>query len=84
MIVLDNRGFMTANGEPDNARAARYVLKDFLNGKLLHCCAPPSIPQKEFHTHEEISETNEDRIPSRTLKIIKVRVRCVFNFFNES
>ncbi|KAJ8939176.1 hypothetical protein NQ318_017073 [Aromia moschata] len=24
-----NRGFMTANGQPDNSRAARYILKDY-------------------------------------------------------
>ncbi|KAI4499986.1 hypothetical protein M0802_004856 [Mischocyttarus mexicanus] len=44
-----SRGFMTQNGQPDNPRTARYVLKDFVNGKLLYCVAPPMQNQNEFH-----------------------------------
>lgn len=44
-----NRGFMTSNGQPDNPRSARYVLKDFVNGHLLFCQAPPGLPQEKFH-----------------------------------
>ncbi|KAF8539248.1 hypothetical protein BDD12DRAFT_924808 [Trichophaea hybrida] len=36
------RGFMkTSAGNPDDSRAARYVLKDYINGKLLFCHPPP-------------------------------------------
>lgn len=49
MYIADNRGFMTQNGQPDNPRSARYVLKDFVNGKLLYCVAPPTLEQKSFH-----------------------------------
>jgi len=48
-----NRGFMTANGQPDQSRAARKVLKDFINGKLLFCQAPPTMKQTEFQTFPE-------------------------------
>lgn len=48
--IADNRGFMTQNGQPDNPRSARYVLKDFVNGRLLYCVAPPTLEQKCFHT----------------------------------
>lgn len=68
----DSRGFMTANGEPDNSRAARLVLKDFVNGKLLYCYTPPSVRQKEFHTFEKLPEKDESSIPPRALKQIKV------------
>uniref|UniRef100_A0A8D8RME6 Large subunit GTPase 1 homolog n=2 Tax=Cacopsylla melanoneura TaxID=428564 RepID=A0A8D8RME6_9HEMI len=44
-----NRGYMTSNGQPDNPRSARYVLKDFVNGQLNYCHAPPGIPQDKFH-----------------------------------
>lgn len=44
------RGFMTQNGQPDNPRSARYILKDFISGKLLYCCAPPGEDQAEYHT----------------------------------
>lgn len=37
-----HRGFMTTGqGQPDQSRAARYVLKDYVNGKLLYCEPPP-------------------------------------------
>ena len=49
-VYAFNRGFMTQNGQPDNARAARYILKDFVTGKLLYCKAPPHCNQDEFHT----------------------------------
>lgn len=45
-----NRGFMTQNGQPDNPRASRYILKDFVSGKLLYCYAPPGFDQKLYHT----------------------------------
>jgi large subunit GTPase 1 len=37
-----HRGFMTQGlGQPDQSRAARYILKDYVNGKLLYCDPPP-------------------------------------------
>jgi large subunit GTPase 1 len=37
------RGFSTQGlGQPDESRAARYILKDFVNGKLLFVHPPPS------------------------------------------
>ncbi|KAE8149185.1 hypothetical protein BDV25DRAFT_156853 [Aspergillus avenaceus] len=38
------RGFSTqGQGQPDESRAARYVLKDYVNGKLLFCHPPPAM-----------------------------------------
>jgi large subunit GTPase 1 len=44
----------SGQGNPDEARAARYVLKDYVNGKLLFCHPPPSTPEQSFNqrTHE--------------------------------
>ncbi|KAI9041658.1 ribosome biogenesis GTPase LSG1 [Aspergillus affinis] len=37
------RGFATTGqGVPDESRGARYVLKDYVNGKLLFCHPPPT------------------------------------------
>ncbi|XP_065364648.1 large subunit GTPase 1 homolog [Calliphora vicina] len=55
-----NRGFMTSNGQPDQSRSARYVLKDYVNGKLLYCVAPPTVDQEEYH-----------QFPERTRKIVE-------------
>ena len=39
------RGFAkTGQGQPDESRAARYILKDYVTGKLLFCHPPPSDP----------------------------------------
>jgi large subunit GTPase 1 len=45
------RGFRKAGhqGNPDDARAARILLKDFVNGKLIYCHSPPGISDVEFN-----------------------------------
>lgn len=47
------RGFATTGlGQPDESRAARYILKDYVNGKLLFCHPPPGdfpIDPQEFN-----------------------------------
>ena len=42
------RGFMKPGGVPDHFRAARIVLKDYVQGKLLYCKAPPGVDQALF------------------------------------
>ncbi|XP_069550762.1 large subunit GTPase 1 homolog [Brachyistius frenatus] len=42
------RGFMTTHGQPDQSRSARYILKDYVNGKLLYCHPPPHIDAEDF------------------------------------
>uniref|UniRef100_A0A4X2MAN0 Large 60S subunit nuclear export GTPase 1 n=1 Tax=Vombatus ursinus TaxID=29139 RepID=A0A4X2MAN0_VOMUR len=47
------RGFMTAHGQPDQPRAARYILKDYVRGKLLYCHPPPGIEARDFQPQHE-------------------------------
>jgi len=47
---VGSRGYMTANGQPDGSRAARVILKHYVNGRLLFCIAPPEVDQKKFHS----------------------------------
>ena len=43
------RGLVKTGGQPDQSRAARIVLKDFVEGtKLVFCQAPPNVDQNEF------------------------------------
>lgn len=65
---------MTANGQPDNPRASRYILKDFVNGKLLYANAPPGVDQSSFHTWPERQRSlNANRIlPPREVRAVKV------------
>ncbi|KAF8213250.1 P-loop containing nucleoside triphosphate hydrolase protein [Mycena galopus ATCC 62051] len=49
------RGYTrSGQGNPDEARAARYIMKDYVNAKLLYCHPPPDVPEAEFNkrTHE--------------------------------
>ena len=39
------RGFMKPGGVPDHFRAAKLILKDLVQGKLLYCKAPPGVHQ---------------------------------------
>ncbi|KAF8756153.1 P-loop containing nucleoside triphosphate hydrolase protein [Rhizoctonia solani] len=44
------RGFARAGqGLPDEARAARYILKDYVAGKLLFCHPPPGLDEDAFN-----------------------------------
>lgn len=69
-----NRGFMTANGQPDQSRAARKVLKDFVTGKLLFCCTPPTMKQEEFHKYPERQggEIVLENLPPRLQRSMKI------------
>ena len=40
--VASARGWVVGNGLPDEARAGRLLLKDYTDGRLLHCEWPPS------------------------------------------
>lgn len=44
------RGYArSGQGNPDEARAARYVLKDYVNAKLLYCHPPPGNSDTDFN-----------------------------------
>lgn len=67
-----NRGFMTQNGQPDNARSARYILKDFVCGKLLYCYAPPGVEQSIYHTFpERMKIRNAEHADHRYVRAMK-------------
>jgi ribosome biogenesis GTPase A len=69
---VDNRGFMTANGQPDNPRSARYILKDFVNGKLLYAHAPPGVAQDGYISWIEKTSTTNRTIPPREFRATRV------------
>uniref|UniRef100_A0A8C9PT69 Large subunit GTPase 1 homolog n=1 Tax=Spermophilus dauricus TaxID=99837 RepID=A0A8C9PT69_SPEDA len=59
------RGFMTAHGQPDQPRSARYILKDYVKGKLLYCHPPPGRDPVTFqHQHQQLlrNEMKSDEI----------------------
>lgn len=65
---------MTSNGQPDQSRSARIVLKDYVNGKLIFCYAPPGIDQSQFHTFPERqkAEMKIELLPPRQQRAMKI------------
>ncbi|XP_002513727.2 GTPase LSG1-1 [Ricinus communis] len=58
-----SRGYVASSGLPDETRAARQILKDYLDGKLPHYEMPPGMsaeePSAENDGGPSLSETNE-------------------------
>ncbi|PTB67945.1 putative ribosome biogenesis GTPase Lsg1 [Trichoderma citrinoviride] len=53
------RGFQTQGlGQPDEARASRYILKDYVNGKLLFVHPPPGIEDEKAFNSELYDEAH--------------------------
>lgn len=82
------RGFMTSHGQPDQSRSARYILKDYVNGKLLYCHPPPHISASDFqpqHTQfldrtELEDSSNTDNKPHKVKRIENLVDK---NFFHQ-
>lgn len=58
------RGFYVTLQKPDESKAARLVLKDFVNGKLLFCRSPPTVDQEEYNKltrHPTMPEFNQPK-----------------------
>lgn len=73
------RGYMTQGfGSADQPRAARYILKDYVNGKLLYVHPPPKLEDnteplsqeeklefnKELYTLKSLAENRREQITS--------------------
>jgi len=79
------RGFMKPGGVPDESRAARLILKDFVVGKLLFCKAPPNVEQTVFDPSQAVEKkevfdeeddvTLEETFPELRLASSGVHVR---------
>lgn len=64
------RGFTkTGQGQPDESRAARYILKDYVNGKLLFCHPPPSDPPIDPYEFNRELYSAGSLLPKRQLAL---------------
>ncbi|XP_042525063.1 large subunit GTPase 1 homolog [Dipodomys spectabilis] len=83
------RGFMTAHGQPDQPRSARYILKDYVKGKLLYCHPPPGRDPVTFqHQHQRLLESrmNDEEIkmqPRRNKKAKQIENVVDKTFFHQ-
>lgn len=82
LFILDNRGFMTANGQPDQSRSSRYVLKDYVAGRLLFCHAPDDAVQEEFHVFPARvrKELQEEKLPARQQRAMRVCILAISSY----
>ncbi|KAJ5148787.1 Large subunit GTPase 1 [Penicillium atrosanguineum] len=67
------RGFSTSGlGQPDESRAARYILKDFVNGKLLYVHPPPTPEGEPVADPNEFNQELYDiaHLPARRQAIL--------------
>ncbi|CAA7053337.1 unnamed protein product [Microthlaspi erraticum] len=57
-----SRGYVASSGLPDETKAARHILKDYIGGKLPHFAMPPGMAQggDEVDVEEEASEAGSD------------------------
>ena len=78
-----SRGFMTQRGLPDTSRAARYILKDFVLGKLLFCCAPPNVNQDEYCTYLRTESLNKEMADIKLERIYEANNLKSKNFDQE-
>ena len=64
LAIIVARGFTRAGqGTPDEARAARYILKDYVSAKLLYCHPPPDIDHVSFN--EETRAISLERVAGK-------------------
>nr|XP_033815276.1 large subunit GTPase 1 homolog [Geotrypetes seraphini] len=83
------RGFMTAHGQPDQPRSARYILKDYVSGKLLFCHPPPAIDSSDFQSQLErfqsskFAQESGDSAPDRKQKVKQIENGVDKAFFHQ-
>ncbi|XP_063410165.1 large subunit GTPase 1 homolog [Mytilus trossulus] len=79
------RGFMTSNGLPDCPRTSRYILKDYVNGKLLYCKNPPGTDPEVFQCAcTVIPEDKKKTVSAMILASAPKQSRLDREFFKKS
>ncbi|EYC35900.1 hypothetical protein Y032_0961g3225 [Ancylostoma ceylanicum] len=65
------RGFMSASGVPDCSRAARFVIKDVVAGRLRWVAPPPGVDQEQFNSHlypKDLGKSDSGRVQLEQLE----------------
>ena len=63
VYLAKSKGF-AVKGRPDESRAARIILKEFVNGQLLYCRCPPDLSEEEkenFRDSTLLGEISSDQ-----------------------
>jgi len=62
------KGYLGSHSVPDQSRAARLVLKDYVNGKLLYVYGPPGVDFAGLHMEGGSHEDKPDKAARRAKK----------------
>nr|XP_043633229.1 GTPase LSG1-2 [Erigeron canadensis] len=54
-----SRGYVASSGLPDETKAARFILKDYIDGKLPHYEMPPGTSDVEANLRDALSDDSE-------------------------
>ncbi|PVU86180.1 hypothetical protein BB561_006792 [Smittium simulii] len=83
----------SSQGNPDESRAARRILKDYVDGKLLFTHAPPTVEQKKFNadlydpstfsSKIEFEEDEQGNIASITISSDKKKIALASSWFGK-
>lgn len=57
-----SRGYVAASGLPDETRAARQILKDYIEGKLPHFAMPPEMTRDDENETGETGEGSQSEV----------------------
>lgn len=55
-----SRGYVASSGLPDETKAARQILKDYIDGKLPHFEMPPGMSDEETNLRDAESESESE------------------------
>ncbi|XP_041863062.1 large subunit GTPase 1 homolog [Melanotaenia boesemani] len=78
------RGFMTSHGQPDQPRSARYILKDYVSGKLLYCHPPPHINAEDFQPKHSKFENKDSDIWDLSTVTNKKKIKRIENVVDKN
>lgn len=59
-----SRGYVAASGLPDETRAARQILKDYIDGKLPHFEMPADVSNDEHHIEDAVGPSSSEVLDS--------------------
>ncbi|XP_020269195.1 GTPase LSG1-2-like isoform X2 [Asparagus officinalis] len=62
-----SRGHVSSSGLPDETRAARQILKDFIDGKIPHYELPPGTINDELGNESDASDSDEEVLEEPSL-----------------
>uniref|UniRef100_A0A0L8I8T2 Large subunit GTPase 1 homolog n=1 Tax=Octopus bimaculoides TaxID=37653 RepID=A0A0L8I8T2_OCTBM len=75
------RGFMTPSSVPDCPRSSRYILKDYVNGKLLYCHPPPGVLAENFSDTLKTSSKKSKKETSENSQMKHSRQKVIDSSF---